>query len=257
MSQEAEKAFFDDQVGISARQARIGQFYSIIRSRVRDFENILLADCRGRTVLEYGCGRGSYAFQLAAAGAEVTGIDISPESIETANAQAAEKNLQGCSFLAMDAEAMTFPDHSFDLVCGVGILHHLQLDRALPELARVMKPSGRAVFMEPLGCNPLIQLFRRLTPDIRTENEHPLVRRDLKLLRRHFPRSTFRFYHLTSFGAMPFLKTRLFFSLVNLFDRLDQGLFRLVPPLGPLGWYAVFQLENAAIDGERGLSDEG
>src|SRR3546814_1101008 len=80
----------------------------------------------------------------------------------------------------MNAEAMTFPDDSFDLVFGSGIIHHLDIDRAFGEIARVLRPGGRAVFIEPLGLNPAIELYRRFTPSARTPDEHPLLRRDFR-----------------------------------------------------------------------------
>jgi ubiquinone/menaquinone biosynthesis C-methylase UbiE len=64
----------------------------------------------------------------------------------------------------MNAEATTFPDNSFDLICGSSILHHLNLDKACAEIRRILRPDGGAVFIEPLGHNPLINMFRKLTP---------------------------------------------------------------------------------------------
>ena len=58
-------------------------------------------------------------------------------------------------YLAMNPEHLDFGDGAFDVVCGTGILHRLDLGRALAEVARVLRPSGSAVFVEPLGCSPL------------------------------------------------------------------------------------------------------
>jgi len=98
----------------------------------------------------------------------------------------------------MNAEALDLPDGTFDRVLGHGILHHLDLSRALAEVRRVLKPTGRAVFVEPLGTNPLINLYRRLTPESRTVDERPLTRGDLALVRRTFPDATYRYFELTS-----------------------------------------------------------
>src|SRR3546814_4334755 len=46
--------------------------------------------------------------------------------------------------------------------------------------SRVLRPGGRAVFIEPLGLNPAIELYRRFTPSARTPDEHPLLRRDFR-----------------------------------------------------------------------------
>src|SRR3546814_9362268 len=94
----------------------------------------------------------------------------------------------------MNAEAMTFPDDSFDLVFGSGIIHHLDIDRAFGEIARVLRPGGRAVFIEPLGLNPAIELYRRFTPSARTPAEHPLLRRDFRRFDAAFGSTSCRFY---------------------------------------------------------------
>src|SRR5205807_1094253 len=90
-------------------------------------------------------------------------------------------------FLVDDAHATTFPDDSFDLIVGVAILHHLDLEVALREIRRVLRPGGRAVFLEPLWHNPLLRLGRRLTPSARTPDEHPLTVQDWELCHAIFP----------------------------------------------------------------------
>ncbi len=91
----------------------------------------------------------------------------------------------------MDAEQLTFPDQTFDLIVCNGVLHHLDLRYAYPELARVLKPGGRILCLEALGYNPAIQLYRKLTPHLRTawEAEHILTMRQVKEAGLFFRRS--------------------------------------------------------------------
>ncbi len=86
----------------------------------------------------------------------------------------------------MDAENLKFNDHTFDLVYGSGILHHLSIEKAIVEIKRVLKKDGRAIFYEPLGHNIFINIFRLLTPSLRSEDEHPLLIKDLELIKRTF-----------------------------------------------------------------------
>ncbi|MFZ9499844.1 MAG: class I SAM-dependent methyltransferase, partial [Bacteroidia bacterium] len=104
----------------------------------------------GTLVLEYGCGPGSAAFDLAARGAQVVGIDISEVAIEQSRAKAQELGLV-IDFRCMNAESLEFEDNTFDMIVGSAILHHLDLDKAYAELSRCLKPGGRAVFIEPTG----------------------------------------------------------------------------------------------------------
>lgn len=123
----------------------------------------ICGDVRGLKVLDYGCGSGQLGIYLAMLGAEVTGFDLSPRGVEIAN-WAAQKYGLTCSFKAMDAEELDYPDRCFDLVVGFGVLHHVvKYPRSAQHIARVLKPGGRAVFHETLWENPLINFVRRWT----------------------------------------------------------------------------------------------
>ncbi|MBI2504375.1 MAG: class I SAM-dependent methyltransferase [Candidatus Latescibacteria bacterium] len=240
---EREAAFHDRAFAERTRSAA-GKFYAVTASSKGLYRELILRDCAGREVLEYGCGTGSHAFELAARGARVAGIDISPEGIAQARRRAAAEGLEDRLCLqVMDAEALEFPDQRFDLVCGSGILHHLDLERALAELCRVLKPGGRAVFFEPLGHNPLIALYRRLTPRLRSADEHPLRWGELQLIARHFARARFCFFHLSSLLAVPFRRLPGFGVLLGGLEALDRLLFR-VPFLRKQAWIVVVELEG-------------
>jgi SAM-dependent methyltransferase len=141
----------------------------------------------------------------------------------------------------MDAEHMDFPDDAFDIVCGSGVLHHLDLPVAYAEIARVLRPSGLAAFWEPLGYNPALRLWRRLTPGCRTSDEHPLRFADMALARTYFAGVRPSYWCLTTLLAIPFQRTPVFSRLVGSLALLDALLFRL-PPLRPLAWMAILVL---------------
>jgi ubiquinone/menaquinone biosynthesis C-methylase UbiE len=196
----------------------------------------------GADVLEYGCGDGSSAFLLAEREAKVTGIDISPERIKRATAEARARKVENVSFRVMNAERLEFEDNSFDLICGTSIIHHLDLDRSSAELVRTLKPTGQAVFLEPLGHNPVINAFRRRTPGYRTSDEHPLLMRDLKFLARRFEVVDARFFHLISLAAYPFHSQRRFGTILRAFDRVDSSVFAVAPLLRRYAWIVVLTL---------------
>jgi SAM-dependent methyltransferase len=143
------------------------------------------SDLRGKTILDYGCGRGEMAMKYLAAGADkVAAIDISEVYVEDLRqrAQAAEFAEERCDFRAMDAHKLDFPDASFDFVVGYGILHHLYPAVAFSEIHRVLKPNGRVLLQEPLADNPLLKIFRKATPDARTEDEAPFTGKQVREL---------------------------------------------------------------------------
>ncbi len=134
-----------------------------------------------KIVLDYGCGKGLDSLKLLKSGSFVYGIDIAEnyinESIELAKKNGFKEDK--FNFQVMDAHNLTFKDNMFDLVIGNGILHHLDKFVAIKSIYRVLKPGGRLVFKEPLGDNPLLKVFRYLTPKARTIDEEPFSKKDL------------------------------------------------------------------------------
>jgi SAM-dependent methyltransferase len=130
----------------------------------------------GRDILDYGCYDGWMIPTYAQAKPRrVVGIDISEKAIEKA------KSVHGslAEFFVADAHQLMFPESSFDVVIGRGILHHLDFKVAIHELYRILRPGGCAIFVEPLGDNPGAKLFRALTPNARTPDERPLSRQQI------------------------------------------------------------------------------
>jgi len=101
----------------------------------------------GLRVLEIGCGMGTDGAQFAKGGAIYTGIDLTEAAIELARRNFASAGLRG-EFHVADAERLDFPDESFDIVYSHGVLHHTpDIQAAINEVHRVLKPGGRAVVM--------------------------------------------------------------------------------------------------------------
>lgn len=139
----------------------------------------LLENVEGKHVLEVGSGYGDRAIALARRGAKVVGVDIAKNYVEVATTKTSNIPNITCRFAEMDCHNMTFESGYFDYVIGDAILHHLDLATCLAEICRVLRPGGSALFIEPLAGNPLLRLFRRLTPFARTVDEKPLDKEDL------------------------------------------------------------------------------
>jgi ubiquinone/menaquinone biosynthesis C-methylase UbiE len=233
LKREAE--FHDERFADDTR-APTDRFYTVARRAYDRYNDLVVEGAAGKKVLEYGCGPGSAAFGLAESGAEVHGIDISPVAIEMAQKTAAERGVAArCHFQVMNAEALTYADGSFDRICGSGILHHLDLDRGFREIARTLKPGGKAIFIEPLGHNPAINWYRRRTPEMRTSDEHPLVSRDLAAASKYFSKISPQFFNLSVLAAVPLQNTAIFRPIQKILDRVDDI---LLSPRSPLRWNA-------------------
>lgn len=240
-----EEAEFHDVVFADKTRAPAARFYSVASGK-EFYHDLVRRAGQGKRVLEYGCGVGGISFELARFDStRVDAIDISTVGIELAQKRAAELELADrMSFRVMDAEHLEFADSSFDAVFGSGVLHHLDLVRALQEIARVLRPDGRAIFVEPLGHNILINLYRRLTPRMRSRDEHPLLMDDLMVLSQSFQSVELRFFHLTSLIAVPLRKLPGFSAVVRFLDGIDQLLFR-IPFFRRQAWMVVVELTGA------------
>ncbi|HVL95280.1 MAG TPA: methyltransferase domain-containing protein [Solirubrobacteraceae bacterium] len=115
----------------------------------------LAAPAPGDRVLDVACGTGNAALLAAGAGAEVTGLDSAARLVEVARSRAAEAGVSA-TFVVGDAQDLPFADASFDLALSVfGVIFAPQPGRALAELARVLRPGGRAFVTAWVPAGPI------------------------------------------------------------------------------------------------------
>ena len=101
----------------------------------------------GKKLLEVGCGLGTDLLQFAKGGASVTGVDLTPRSIELVEKRFSQVGLAVDAQVA-DAENLPFEDKTFDIVYSFGVLHHTpNTQKAIDEIYRVLKPGGQIVIM--------------------------------------------------------------------------------------------------------------
>jgi SAM-dependent methyltransferase len=203
-------------------------------------------DFRSARVLDYGCGRGSFSHLLTGLGAEVCGLDISPELIKIARAETPTGSNGFPQFFVGDAHHTPFEDAAFDYVVGNGALHHLNLDRAYAEIARVLKPGGWAFFMEPMYKHPMLWLLRRLTPQIHTVDERPLSLPDIERGSRWFRSYSWRAHFLFAVCAAPahILGDRFALFAIDRLDVIDQFLMTAMPRLRQFAWLAMLEMQK-------------
>ncbi|MEM7357006.1 MAG: class I SAM-dependent methyltransferase [Acidobacteriota bacterium] len=144
-----------------------------------------LGDLRGKQLLDVGCGLGEAAVYFAKQGAEVTATDLSGEMLALTE-RVAERHGVRVATAKGPAETLPFDDASFDVVYAGNVLHHGDTAAMIDELHRLLRPGGVAVTWDPLHHNPLINVYRRMATQVRTEDEHPLRIQDLELFRRRF-----------------------------------------------------------------------
>lgn len=199
----------------------------------------LVGDLKGKRVLEIGPGRGEDLVQFARSGGEVTGIEISNEALDTLRKYINKGDITLCK---MDACNLGFATEVFDLVFANTCLMHLDRHGLFPQIWRVLKKRGRAIFVEPLKFNPFLLLYRCISSPGRLVSPSYFELREIEHLRTVFARvSYWEFYFfspllLVGGVILPPLK-----RFIPVIESLDGFLLRAFPPVRRLAWIVVME----------------
>lgn len=223
-----------------------------------------LGDLRGKRVLDLGCGLGEGAVFFAMNGAEVTACDISPEMCKTTEAVARINGVKVDTLVASATNLSNIPENSFDVVYGANMLHHVEIQTCLAEVHRVLKKEGVAVFWDPVQYNPVINVYRRMATEVRTDDEHPIRISDIRHVRDLFGNVETEYFWLTAtiIFLRFFLIDRISPSegrywkliidrrekhkwLLRITHSIDRIILRIIPPLKWWCWnVAVIAKKN-------------
>jgi len=149
-----------------------------------------LSPLPGKRLLELGTGAGEASAYFALRGCDCVATDLSTGMLKCC-AELAKRHGVSVEICACHAEILPFPDESFDVVYAANLLHHVNPVRVLEEMQRVLKPGGQACFWDPLRHNPIINVYRRMASEVRSEDENPLDIRVVDQVRRLFSRVEF------------------------------------------------------------------
>ena len=215
------------------------KFYKAAKLSREYVQNWIRSHAPGKVFLDYACGNGGNAIRAAKAGAKLSiGIEISDTSVENCRRNAAD--LPNAYFVQADCENTGIPGGSIDVIICSGMLHHLDLNQAFPELCRILKPGGVVLGVEALGYNPLIQMYRNRTPEMRTEweKEHILSYKELRLAAKFFTVQNVKHWHL--FGILGAYAPSLF----PLLTAIDKVVLTL-PGIKLMSWMFTFELQKS------------
>jgi 2-polyprenyl-3-methyl-5-hydroxy-6-metoxy-1,4-benzoquinol methylase len=130
----------------------------------------------GKAVLDVGCGIGNDLSRFARGGADVTGIDLSPQAIRLARLNFEQRGLDG-RFEVMNGEAMTYPEDSFDVVyCHTVLQFTPDPRRMISEVHRVLRPGGQAILMM-INRRSWLNVMHRIAKVEIDHLESPIFRR--------------------------------------------------------------------------------
>jgi SAM-dependent methyltransferase len=156
-----------------------------------------LGDVRGKTILELGCGCGEMSIYLAKKGANVIASDLSSGMLELVQ-KVAKVHDTSIKVHRCSADETGLPSQTFDIVYAANLLHHVDIEKTIQEIHRVLKDGGRFVAWDPIAYNPVINIYRRMATDVRTDDEHPLTRKDIATIKKYFQSCSVSGYWLST-----------------------------------------------------------
>lgn len=182
-----ERQFHDRwAAAIDVDGIRVADYFEACTAPENRFILRQLGDLRGKKILDLGCGAGENSVYFALQGAQCVAADYSPGMVEVAQKLAIANGVE-IGGQVVNAMAIDLPDNSFDIVYAANLLHHIPDPMVtIREMHRILKPGGKACFWDPLKHNPVINVYRRMATEVRTEDETPLDIQIVQFVRSQF-----------------------------------------------------------------------
>ena len=156
-----------------------------------DFINgLFLKQMNKKKILDYCCGIGINSVNFSKYGAEVTGIDISENSINKAKKKFKLLNLSNYTLKNMDAHNLQFENNSFDFIFSYKSLLYLDLEISFKELNRVLKKDGKLIILENISDNLIFKYYRFIKHKLQkkkfTKELNKIYTKDLNIFSKYF-----------------------------------------------------------------------
>ena len=239
-----EREVFERSTAWHARVFHVLQGANTLAAEA-DFERMVREKAAGGRVLDIGCGDGTLTRHVVDVDGAVyaLGVDVA----ETALAKARELEVPGrVEFRKHDASRPI--EGRFDLIVGRSVLHHIDFrEYLLTAYERNLASGGRLLFMEPCS-HPMTLAFHKIVRSAHTDDEFPLLPRDVHWLREAFPQARVDPVNLLSFPAgviSSFAFSTADNWLMRAADRVDRSLARR-PRLQPFGRQGIVVIDKPA-----------
>lgn len=199
-----------------------------------------MGDLEGKRILEIGTGTGGTATLLAKKGANVVGIDLLSFRLDDAKNRVIDHNVSdSVDFSLMDATQLAFPDNTFDFVISKSVLVFTEHTQTAMECYRVLKPGGKAIFIENMQHHPAVWLYRKLFLKYSREL-HYFSQKDIDDIGKTFEYTEHREFHFLSLGALFWQKVIsipiLYRWTFRFLKFIDRNLLCLFPYIKRICW---------------------
>jgi ubiquinone/menaquinone biosynthesis C-methylase UbiE len=232
----------------------------------KEFAFECLGDLKGKKLLEIGPGQGREALFFAKEGAQVYAVDLSgkslglikkisaaqnPECLTINKGQRIPGSQQGTSsnsritLIQANAEQLPFKEETFDRIFAQTMLMHTDFIQVARESARILRPGGIAVFMEPLRLNPLLYVYRKFRSTFKSTFPQYINLKDIERMGSFFKTSFHREFYLTALLSIYLNQEKKAYQRIkqNL-EQIDSWLIQWFPFLRAFCWMTVMRFEK-------------
>lgn len=191
-----------------------------------------LGELKGKKILDVGAGLGESSVYFALKGAQVYYNDISPKMGEFAQKLAAKHHVSIIPLIA-PVEKLEVGENFFDAIYCANLMHHVppqDHDFWLETMQKSLKKDGILITWDPLKYNPVINVYRRMAMEVRTDDEMPLGFDILKTYKKYFTKVEHKEF---------WLSTLVIFLYYYFIKRYNPNKIRY--------WKQIFKEEEAQI----------
>ena len=181
--------------------------------------NQVLKNVSNLNILDVGCGLGEFSVHMASRGANVYALDISEEMCNKTRDLAELHNLH-LETIVVDSDNLeldTDKKNFFDVIYIGNTLHHVDIDVTVKKLLKYLNKTGMFISWDPLKYNPIINIYRKMAFKVRTDDEHPFSKSDIKKVTDKFNNNQVFYFWFT---------TLIIFILMYFVDRKDPNEYR-------------------------------
>lgn len=241
-------------LSVNPEQIDVVQTNTSLTSPELRYIHTALGNVTNKKILDLGSGLGEVSVFFAINGAKITAVDVSLPMLSVTQALAKKYGVKVSTVQASIEHLSDKVHQKFDIVYVGNVFHHVDIPKALAEIKKVLKPEGVLILWEPVGYNPIINVYRRIAHKVRSHDERPFVMSDVSYFTTHFESVSVQWFWLTTLliflvmylqGRDPnkerywksvIKEEKIWSSLYRPLEAVDAKLLRLFPFLGPLCW---------------------